>query len=107
MMQRVSSEPVTFTGALIREQDVLFAVVEVAPRVLDGGEEVVAEAREKYRPIFPEVPIILASRSRDGRARYLGRPDIVRFLISAGWARIPWKQYKAKKKDRNPFRDWA
>ena len=103
----MSSETITFNGALIREQNVLFAVVEVAPSVMDRGEEAAAEAREKYRPIFPDVPIILACKARDGRARYLGRPDIVRFLISAGWARIPWKQYKAKKKDKNPFRDWA
>jgi hypothetical protein len=103
----VSDESFSFRGALVREQNVVFAVVEVAPSVMDGGEVWVKAEREKYRPIFPEVPIIFASKLRDGRARYMGRPDIVRFLVSAGWSRIPWKQYKARKKDRNPFRDWA
>jgi hypothetical protein len=103
----VSEETIQFKGALIREQNVVFAIVEVSPSVLDLGESVAQQEREKYRPVFPDVPIVLAARGRDGRARFLGRPDIVRFLVGAGWSRIPWKQYQAKKKDRNPFRDWA
>ena len=101
------AETFEFKGALIKEQGVSFAVVEVSHAVIAGGEAAVAEERERFRPIFTDVPIVLAARGPDGRARYSGRPDIVRFLSGTGWARIPWKRYKARKKDRNPFRDWA
>ncbi|MFW5688829.1 MAG: hypothetical protein ACOC1U_04580, partial [Spirochaetota bacterium] len=96
-----------FRGALIREQGVTFAVVEVSPEVLRGGDRRVAEERARFQPVFKDVPIILAARNPDKRALYSGRPDIVKFLASTGWNRIPWKRYRARKKDRNPFRDWA
>lgn len=101
------SKSFEFRGALIREQGITFAVVEVSADVILGGERMIAEERERYRPIFKDAPIVLAGKGPDGRARFSGRPDIVRFLSSTGWARIPWKRYKARKKDRNPFRDWA
>jgi len=96
-----------FRGALIREQNITFAVVEVDERILRSGDEAVSRERDRYVPVFKDVPIVLAARGADGRARFLGRPDIVRFLVRAGWSRIPWKKYRAKKKDKNPFRDWA
>jgi hypothetical protein len=103
----MADESFEFRGALIKEGGVTFAVVEVAPEVLSGGERKISEERQRYEPIFKGVPIILAARGSDRRARYSGRPDVVRFLASTGWARIPWKRYRARKKDRNPFRDWA
>jgi hypothetical protein len=103
----VAQEILDFRGALIREQGVTFAVVEVAPDVLHGGEPRVSEERARYARVFHDVPIVLAAREPDKRALYSGRPDIVRYLSSTGWMRIPWKRYRAKKKDRNPFRDWA
>lgn len=103
----MADESFEFRGALIKEQGLTFAVVEVELSTLRGGEAVVKETRERFEPVFRKVPIILAARGPDRRAVYLGRPDIVRFLTTAGWARIPWKRYRARKKDRNPFRDWA
>jgi len=103
----MANESFEFRGALIREQKVTFAVVEVSPQVLDSGEEAIRKERERYEPVFKQIPIVLAARGPDRRARFLGRPDIVRFLTKAGWTRIPWKRYQARKKDRNPFRDWA
>ena len=100
-------EKVDFRGALIREQGVTFAVVQVKPAVLRGGEFSLAEERRRYERIFRDVPIVLAARGADGRARFSGRPDLVRLLASAGWHRIPWKRYHARRKDRDPFRDWA
>lgn len=103
----MASESFEFRGALIREQDIAFAVVEVELAVLQGGQKLIQEERKKYIPIFKDVPIILAARGPDKRARFLGRSDIVKFLSQAGWSRIPWTRYNARKKDRNPFRDWA
>lgn len=103
----MASESYEFRGALIREQNLTFAVVEVELSVLQGGQKSVQEERQKYVPIFKDAPIVLAARGPDKRARFLGRSDIVKFLSQAGWGRIPWKRYKARKKDRNPFREWA
>lgn len=100
-------ETLGFRGALIREQNITFAVVEVGEAILRSGDDGVKKERERYRPVFKDVPIVLAAKGPDGRARFVGRTDLVRFLVRAGWSRIPWKKYKAKKKDRNPFRDWA
>lgn len=93
-----------FRGALICEQQITFAVVEVPLDVLVRGGERLAEERARYVPVFGDVPIILAARGRDRRARFSGRPDIVRFLSSAGWYRIPWRRYRARRKDRSRFR---
>ena len=103
----MAAESFQFRGALIREQGVTFAVVEVAPEILAAGEKRINEERSRYEPVFPKVPVILAAKGSDKRARYYGRPDIVRFLSAAGWGRIPWKRYTARRKDRNPFREWA
>ena len=84
-----------------------FAVVEVSPAVLNAGQVAVQKERERYAPVFRNVPIVLAARDANHKARFLGRQDIVRFLIQAGWSRIPWKRYRARKKDKNPFREWA
>ena len=103
----MAKESIGFRGALIKEQNLTFAVVEVSPSVLDAGEPAVRKERERYEPVFKGVPIVLAARGKDQRVRFLGRPDIVRYLMKAGWSRIPWKQYQARKKDKNPYRDWA
>lgn len=103
----MEEERIDFRGALINEQGITFAVVEVEPSLLDAGEEAIKAERARYEPVFRNKPIILAARGADGRARYSGRPDIVRFLISSGWSRIPWKRYRARRKDRNPFREWG
>jgi hypothetical protein len=101
------SETFDFRGALIKEQNVTFAVVEVSPSVLDSGESAIKKERERYGLVFKKIPIVLAARGADRRVRFLGRPDIVKYLLKAGWSRIPWKRYQARKKDKNPFREWA
>jgi hypothetical protein len=103
----VANESFDFRGALIREGNVTFAVVEVPFTLLQGGQKTVREERERYAQVFRNVPIVLAARDAQRKAHFLGRQDIVRFLIQAGWARIPWKRYRARKKDKNPFREWA
>lgn len=102
----MARELLSFRGALIREQGITFAVVEVDPDVLSKGDASIKEERSRFQPVFKDVPIILAARTADRRAHYAGRPDIVRYLLSCEWQRIPWRKYKAKRKDPDPFRDW-
>lgn len=100
----MDTESFEFHGALIREQKLTFAVVEVPMELLTAGATVLEAEKKKYEPVFKDTPIVFAARGEDRRARYYGRTDIVKFLMQAGWSRIPWKRYRARKKDRNPFR---
>jgi hypothetical protein len=81
-----------FEGALIKEQGVSFAIVVVKPHILNDNTES-NNARNSFSRFFPGVPIILMAQDLRGRATYLGRPDIVRFLSRLPLSRIPWKRY--------------
>ncbi|MGN6604514.1 MAG: hypothetical protein ACTHK8_18795 [Ginsengibacter sp.] len=81
-----------FEGALIKEQQVVFAVVIVKPFVLDSSSEM-SRARKVFSRAFPGVPIILMAQDGRGVPRYQGRRDIVDFLCNVELSRIPWKKY--------------
>jgi len=81
-----------FEGALIKEQNVTFAIVVVKPFVLQNSFEYDA-ARKSFCSAFPGIPIILMSQNSKGIPTYQGRPDIVRFLTQITPSRIPWKSY--------------
>ncbi len=81
-----------FQGAVIREQSTTFAIVIVKPQVLDnqiGARDTI----RSFQPIFPGLPIVLMAQDSRGRATYLGRPDISRFLAKVPPSAIPWKEY--------------
>jgi hypothetical protein len=78
-------------GAIIREQNVTFAIVVVKPQVLTNDLEC-ESVRRSFRPYFPGMPIILMAQV-SGRNRYHGRNDIVQFLAKIDQRRIPWKTY--------------
>ena len=82
----------TFQGALIREHGVSFAIVVVKRHVLDNRTES-SEMIAASSQFFGGVPTVLMAQEAGGRPRYLGRPDIVRFLASISPARIPWKRF--------------
>lgn len=81
-----------FTGALINEQNVTFAVVLVKPDVINNPYAS-NQARQGVAAIFPGVPIILMAQEYDGTPIYQGREDIASFLASIHHSRIPWKTY--------------
>jgi hypothetical protein len=81
-------------GAVVREQNVTFAVVIVKPNVIQIQSSATA-ARQGFSTIsdFSGLPIILAAQDSRGVFTYQGRPDIVDFLASIDASRIPWKRY--------------
>jgi hypothetical protein len=50
-------------------------------------------AQATYAPAFQFVPIVLMEQDGRGVPTYYGRPDIVRFLASIDFRRLPWKQW--------------
>ena len=82
-----------FDGALIKEQGVTFAIVVVKPSVLDSTSR--EQTRQSFSRYFPSVPIILMAQNSRGVPTYHGRPDIVKFLASINYSRIPFKTYEA------------
>lgn len=79
-------------GAVIIEQGVTFAVFSVKPTVTQYTARLV-QTRRELSQFFPNMPIILMSRTPNGEAKYYGRKDIVQFLNSIRVEQIPWKEY--------------
>jgi hypothetical protein len=42
---------------------------------------------------WPKAQVVLMHQRPDGRPRYYGRPDIVRFLARISPSRLPWKSW--------------
>jgi hypothetical protein len=81
-----------FDGAVIREQNVTFAVVIVKKHVVDNRAEA-NDAIRAFASAFPGMPVVLMAQDSRGRATYYGRQDISRFLSNVPLRAIPWKRY--------------
>ena len=79
-------------GAVVNEQGVTFSIVVVKESTTQTSASA-ERARVSFRHLFPGMPLILASRNPNGRFKYQGRLDIVRFLSRTDPSRIPWKEY--------------
>jgi hypothetical protein len=94
----------TFDGALVKEQDVTFAIVVVKESLFKHANRHIEEVRSSFTSYFPNVPIVLMARNAQGRPMYHGRTDIVVFLVAMDFRRIPWKRYGAVDlTDQPPF----
>lgn len=81
-----------FYGALLKEQDITFAIVVVKPHVLNNTIEC-NTTRRSLTSVFLGVPTILMAQNSRGVPSYQGRSDIVRFLSRGNPSNIPWKRY--------------
>lgn len=81
-----------FEGAVIREQNVTFAVVIVKKHVVDNRLEA-DRALRAFAPAFPRLPIVLMAQDHSGRASYFGRRDLSRFMANQLLHAIPWRRF--------------
>jgi len=81
-----------FQGAIIKEQNVTFAIVIVKKHILDNPTEA-ANAIHGFEKIFPGLPIVLMAQNHRGIPFYYGRKDITKFLSNIPLGAIPWKNY--------------
>lgn len=79
-------------GAVVKEQGLTFAVVVVQPAVLTNQTEA-QKTVTSLKPLFPNMPIVLMAQEQGGKARFVGREDIAKFLASVPVSSIPWKRY--------------
>ena len=89
---RLGEETMTIDAALVKEQGVEFAVVSVKRHILDSPTQR-NQAIQDFQPCFPGFNIVLMGQDSRGRATYVGRPDIVRFLSNVAPGQLPWKRY--------------
>lgn len=83
----------TFEGAVIREQGVTFGIVVVKGSALNDPtrrDRLVAHSSR----VFGGIPTVLMAQQANGRARYYGRRDIVRFMANVPLQSVPWKRYR-------------
>ena len=81
----------SFDGALIKEQGVIFAIAVVKPSVLTSTNK--ESVRQTFSQFFGFVPTVLMSQNSQGIPTYDGRRDLVKFLSRIHPARISWKHY--------------
>jgi hypothetical protein len=81
-----------FEGAVIREQNVTFAIVNVKKHILDNTIEA-NRAIRSFGGVFPGMPVVLMSQDSRGRASYYGRRDISQFMARVPLNAIRWKRY--------------
>jgi len=81
-----------FEGAVIREQNVTFAVVVVKMHVIDNRSEADRTMRG-FAPAFPNMPVVLMAQDRRGRPTYYGRPDLSRFMANMPLRAVAWKRF--------------
>ena len=81
-----------FQGALIKEQGVLFGIVVAKSHVLNSPSDRNQILNFGIRA-FGAVPIVLMAQDASGTPTYYGLKDIVRFLSSVPFQRIPWREY--------------
>jgi hypothetical protein len=79
-------------GAVIREQNVTFAVVIVKKHIVDNRLEA-DRAMRAFAPAFPCLPIVLMAQDHSGQATYFGRRDLSRFMANQPLHDIPWRRF--------------
>lgn len=91
----LAKEETEFTAAVIKEQDVTFAVVIVKRAVFDD-KKFADGLIDTLGPSFGDIPVVLMAQDAQGTPTYYGRTDISKFLSTVPLDSIPWKQYLLK-----------
>lgn len=82
----------TFQGSVVKEQGITFGIVIVKSHVLNSDSEKQNSIAFGNRA-FGRMPIILMAQNSNGIPTYFGKRDIIDFLASVDFRRIPWKEY--------------
>ena len=82
----------TFERAVVKEQNVTFAIVVVKQHVVENRTEA-NQAIMSFGSMFSGLPVVLMSQDHLGRPKYYARGDIVDFLARIPMQAIPWRKY--------------
>ncbi|OWY61692.1 hypothetical protein B7486_62445 [cyanobacterium TDX16] len=85
------------TGAVIREQGVVFGVALMTNSAFaDSAARKQFQSQVAVLPMFRGVPVVVATQDSRGVPTYWGRPDLVRFLARLHITQIPWRDYAVR-----------
>ena len=79
-------------GAIIKEQNVKFAVVETTTATLKSKSDM-NNIQHKFAPLFGNIPVVFMARNAKGIPVFIGRKDIVDFLSNNDVNKIPWREF--------------
>lgn len=79
-------------AAVFKEQNVKIAVVSVRYQSCHNQQEQ-QKTLMNASLLFPGVNTVIMWENPDGSIKFLGRPDIVKFLGGVHPSRLPWKEY--------------
>jgi hypothetical protein len=79
-------------GAILKEQNVKFAVVETTTATLKSQSDM-NMIKQKFAPLFGTIPVIFMARNAKGIPVFIGRKDIVDFLSNNDVNKIPWREF--------------
>ena len=97
--QPAPSSKVELMGAVIKEQEVTFAVVLVKKSVLN--DKIAADSLiGSLEAPFGGIPVVLMAQDDKGTPSYYGREDIAQFMATVPIENIPWKKYALNYKQR-------
>jgi hypothetical protein len=79
-------------GAIIKEQNVKFAVVETTTATLKSQSNM-NTIKQKFSLLFGGIPVVFMARNAKGIPVFIGRKDIVDFLSNNDVSKIPWREF--------------
>jgi len=79
-------------GAIIKEQNVKFAILETATATLKSQSDM-NNIKQKFAPLFGGIPVVFMARNAKGVPVFLGRKDLVDFLSNNDVNKIPWREF--------------
>lgn len=97
--QTAQATETEFTGAVIKEQDVTFAIVVVKPYALND-KKFADGLIDALEPSFGGIPVVLMVQDIQGTPTYYGRKDIAEFMAKVPLESVPWKKYMLKQEQK-------
>ena len=81
-----------FSGAVVNERNLLFAIVLVKPTVLSCSY--IESLRRDFSTSFNGLPVVLMAQTPNGTTKFSGRRDFINFLYNVPLSRIHWKKFR-------------
>ena len=81
-------------GAIIKEQNVKFAIVKVDRSILTSPKEQ-NKIKTEFANLFGTIPVIFMALDSKSVATYVGRQDIVNYLSYIKSSQIPWREFSS------------
>lgn len=83
-----------FTGAVLRDRRLNFAVAIVKPNVLRSPHEA-TRVQLAFAPAFRGLPVVLMAQDEVGTPTFHGRADLIEILRQMNLDQVHWKVFSS------------